>query len=192
MGVWGGILLVNFRWVIDLFWSLWGLICTLLLTLLFPRFFIFADAVIFYELMKSWKIPKDVDSSASIKMSGFQEPKIVAVKMAHGTRQLNRGTLLKIEWLKFRCLLVWTIFAISFIESRNTKLMHLLLRLFKQIRPLIFLGILPSLILGGIFALSCSTLAGVILILYIIISFLYSVYSINIRCFLIFITTDPL
>ena len=97
MGVWGGILLVNFRWVIDLFWSLWGLICTLLLTLLFPRFFIFADAVIFYELMKSWKIPKDVDSSASIKMSGFQEPKIVAVKMAHGTRQLNRGTLLKIE-----------------------------------------------------------------------------------------------
>lgn len=114
-----------------LFWSLWWLVRVLLFTLLFPGFFILADAVLFDELMQSWKIPEHMDSSATIQMSGLQKPEVVSVEMTHWTRKFGRGALLEIKRLEFRCLLVRAIFSVSFIERRYPELVVFLFGLFE-------------------------------------------------------------
>lgn len=47
------------------------LVRIMLFALLFPGFFILADAILFYELMQSWEISEHVDSSATVEVCGL-------------------------------------------------------------------------------------------------------------------------
>lgn len=66
--------------------------------------------------MKGVQVVEDMDASASVEMSGLQEPQVVSIKMVHWTSELHVVPLLKVERLELGAFVVGVVFARSLVN----------------------------------------------------------------------------